>query len=71
MTAEVHSFEEKKIDGGKNNVIFYKLIIGFVKNNKRWILEKRYSDFDALDKAIRDNYGNLPSLPGKTIFKLS
>ena len=49
MTGEVHSFEEKK-EGAKNNVIFYKVIIGFVKNNKRWFLEKRYSDFDALDK---------------------
>jgi hypothetical protein len=71
MAAEVHSFEEKKIDGGKNNVVFYKIAISFLKNNKRWFLQKRYSEFDALDKILRETYGNLPSLPGKTLFKLS
>jgi len=42
----VPSFSEKKIDGGKNNVIFYKVVVGFQKNNKRWVLEKRYNEFD-------------------------
>ena len=59
------------MDGGKNNVIFFKIAIGFLKNNKRWFLEKRYSEFDGLDKTLRENYGNIPNLPGKTIFKLS
>jgi len=53
MTADVPSYEEKRIDGGKNNVIFYKLQIGFSKNNKRWFLLKRYSDFDTLDKVLK------------------
>ena len=50
MNAEIPSFEEKKIDGGKNNVVFYKMVVGFTKNNKKWFLLKRYSDFDALSK---------------------
>lgn len=71
MMIEIPSFEEKKIDGGKSNVIFYKVIVGFSKNNKRWQLEKRYSEFDALDKHIRDFYPNITKLPGKTLFKVS
>lgn len=50
MMLDIPSFEEKKVDGSKNNVIFYKVVVGFSKNNKRWFLEKRYSDFDTLDK---------------------
>ena len=70
MTADIPTFEEKKIDGGKNLIVFYKLFIGFSKNNKRWFLEKRYSDFDVLDKSI-SIYPNIPTLPGKTFFKMS
>ena len=70
MNAEILSYEERVTDG-KNNVVFYKVQIGFTKNNKKWVLSKRYSEFDALDKLIKDNYPNLPSLPAKTFFKLS
>jgi len=38
MMVEVPSYEEKKMDGGKNNVIFYKIIVGFTKNNKKWFV---------------------------------
>ncbi len=71
MHASIDSFEEKKIDGGKNNVVFYKMIVGFSKNNKKWFIMKRYSDFDALQKQVKDIYPNLPVLPAKTFFKLS
>ena len=59
MMIDIPSFEEKKADGGKSNVIFYKVVVGFSKNKKRWFLEKRYSEFDALDKSIRDLYPNI------------
>jgi hypothetical protein len=71
MSVDVPSFEEKQIDGSKNNVVFYKMVIGFTKNNKKWVLMKRYSEFDTLDKVIKPMYSSLPSLPGKTLFKLS
>jgi hypothetical protein len=45
--------------------------LGFLKNNKRWYIDKRYSEFDALDKSIKDFYPSMPTLPGKTLFKLS
>jgi len=59
MMIEVPSYEEKKMDGGKNNVIFYKIIVGFTKNNKKWFVEKRYSEFDTLDKTLRELYPNI------------
>lgn len=71
MTCNIEDFVEKKIDGGKNNVVFYKVAFGFMKSKKTWELEKRYSDFDTLDKILKEMYPNLPSLPGKTLFKLS
>lgn len=69
MKAEIPTFEEKKLDG--KNVVFFKLVVGFVKTNKQWTIDKRYSDFDALDKEIRTFASNMPNLPGKTMFKLS
>ena len=71
LYVEIPSYEERKVDGGKNNVVFYKVVIGFQKNNKKWILLKRYSEFDALDKQLNTIYPTMPSLPGKTLFKLN
>ena len=71
MKVNIASFNEKKIDGGKNNVVFYKMIIGFTKNNKQWFLEKRYSEFDALNNYLKEWYPSMPELPSKTLFKLS
>jgi len=47
------------------------VVISSVKSNKNWVILKRYSDFDALEKTIKPMFSNIPSLPGKTIFKLS
>ena len=69
MNAEINSYEERMITG--KNVVFYAVQIGFTKNNKKWIVTKRYSEFDDLNKSIKDIYPNLPSLPAKTYFKLS
>lgn len=71
MKVNINSFEEKKIDGGKNAVVFYKMIVGFTKNSKQWFIEKRYSDFDALDANLKEWYPSMPDLPSKTLFKLS
>ena len=46
LNINIFNFEEKKIDGGKNAVVFYKVQIGFMKKNKKWFISKRYSDFD-------------------------
>ena len=39
-------------------------------NGEIWTVEKRYSEFDELVKNLKSLFGNLPSLPGKTMFKL-
>ena len=71
LSINIFNFEEKKIDGGKNAVVFYKVQVGFTKKNKKWFLQKRYSEFDALNKNLSDIYPNMPVLPSKTFFKLS
>ena len=71
MIINISTFVEKKIDGGKNAVVFYKMQVGFTKNNKSWWLEKRYSEFDSLNTMLKDFYPNMPELPSKTLFKLS
>ena len=64
------SYEEKIID--RNSIVYYKMTVGFATGIKRqWTLEKRYSDFDALDKMLRELYPSILELPGKTFFKLS
>ena len=37
---------------------------------RKWTLEKRYSEFSDLDIKMRSKHANLPSLPAKTYFKL-
>ena len=68
LTIEVPSFKEAWKDG--KQVVFFNIIITS-RGGKKWTLDKRYSEFDALDKAIRAQYPNIPNLPGKTLFKLS
>ena len=48
MNAEINSYEERMITG--KNVVFYAVQIGFTKNNRKWIVTKRYSEFDDLNK---------------------
>ena len=69
MTADVPSFSERK--EGSATVVFFNVVIGFQKNNKTWTVQKRYSEFDVLDKFLKEHHPNMPSLPGKTLFKLS
>ena len=71
LNINIFNFEEKKIDGGKNSVVFYKVQVNFTKKNKKWFLSKRYSEFDALNKQLVEIYPNMPVLPSKTFFKLS
>ena len=70
MTVDIPSFTERKDSAGAN-AVFFNIVLGFQKNNKTWTIQKRYSEFDALDKYLKDIYPNMPSLPGKTLFKLS
>lgn len=39
-------------------------------NGTKWELKKRYSEFSDLRTDLLQNNGNIPSMPGKTLFKL-
>lgn len=69
LVAGVLSFEDKRVDG--KNAILFKVMIGFEKGNKKWFIEKRFSEFDKLHQKIKDQYPNIPSIPAKTMFKVT
>jgi regulator of vacuolar morphogenesis len=58
---------EDRVDAGKP-AVFYKIEVKLGK--RKWELWKRYSQFDKLDADLRSKYPKLPTLPGKTFFKL-
>jgi hypothetical protein len=53
--------------GGKSK-IFFELTVEFIYN--KWVLRKRYSDFEDLHKNLKITFNLLPALPGKTLFTL-
>ena len=44
LVAGVLSFEEKKVEGKKTTI--FKIMVGFELGNKKWFMEKRFSEFD-------------------------
>jgi len=68
LSVEVPSYKEAYKDG--KSVVFFNMVIQS-RGNKKWELDKRYSEFDSLDKVLRAQYPSVPNLPGKTLFKLS
>lgn len=59
---------ERTLDERGNEVVYFKIHVAL--GRRKWQLEKRYSHFSDLDKLMRVKHANLPSLPGKTYFKL-
>ena len=49
-------------------VIFYQVQVH--SNEKSWIVEHRYSEFDDLLNSLKKTFTDLPPLPPKTAFKL-
>ena len=64
---EVPEFE-RTLDERGNEVVYFKIHVAL--GRRKWVLEKRYSNFDDLDKVMRLKHANLPKLPAKTYFKL-
>lgn len=65
LKVTVPEYKESKIDG---NTVFYILDLTYYDN--KWTIEKRFSEFDALVKTLKSSYANIPSLPGKSLFKI-
>lgn len=67
IKVSVPSFQESKTEA---NTIFFTLLLE-AKDNK-WYIEKRFSEFDSLFKALKNSYHSLPLLPNKTyLFKMT
>ena len=64
----IPEFFEKYIEG--KTVTFYRVEIYDNYSKDSWVLEKRYSEIDALHKTLSKLYPNIPPMPGKTLFKI-
>ncbi len=64
---DIPSFKESTVD---KNVIFYQINL-HKRGSKKWILEKRFSEFDNMHKHLYKIFGKiLPNLPPKTLTRL-
>lgn len=50
--------------------MFYIVEISKKSGGEKWNIEKRFREFDDLQKSLKKVYGNLPNLPTKTMFSL-
>lgn len=65
LKVTVPEYKESKTEG---NTVFYVVDLCYYDNN--WTVEKRFSEFDSLVKALKNSYANIPALPGKSLFKI-
>ncbi len=70
-TIGVHiaSFNEKYVD--RKTVTFYTIEVVNHYSKTNWQLEKRYSEFEAVYKVLIKLLPNVPTIPGKSLFKVS
>lgn len=61
----VPEYKESKTE---NNTVYYVMDLTYYET--KWTLEKRFSEFDSLVKTLKASYANIPSLPGKSLFKM-
>ena len=66
---DISDFQEKYI-GGKV-VTFYTLNVYDNFSRKKWTLSKRYSEFQTLHKNLSKLIPNVPTIPGKSLFKIT
>ncbi len=69
LTVSIPTFSEKYVD--KKNVTFYNIEVYNNFSKQKWEMEKRYSEFDDLFKAMSKLLPNVPQLPGKSFFKIT
>ena len=69
IMVDISSFEEKYI--GNKMVTFFNVNVYDNYSRKKWTLPKRYSEFEALYKNLCQLIPNVPTIPGKSFFKLT
>jgi len=63
----VPSFKESKAD---SSAVYFQVELEFHEN--KWSVEKRFSEFDELFKALKNSFATTPILPNKSfIFKMT
>ena len=65
----IPEFNEKYING--KTITFYIINVTDNYSKEKWTLEKRYSEIDNLYKTLLKILPNIPSIPGKTLFKIT
>ena len=69
LGVEVQSYSEKYIEG--KTATFYLIELISHVTNKTWTIEKRYSEFKAIYDKMRKIFPRLPTIPGKTLTKVT
>ena len=65
----VQSFSEKYIQGKTATFYLVELISHITQ--KTWTIEKRYSEFKTIYDKLKKIFPRIPSIPGKTLTKLT
>ena len=68
IMVDISDFQEKYISG--KVVTFYTVNVYDNFSRKKWTLSKRYSEFEALHKNLSKLFPNVPTIPGKSFFKI-
>ena len=69
IMVDISNFEEKYISS--KMVTFFNINVYDNFSRKKWSLSKRYSEFEALHKNLSQLIPNVPTIPGKSFFKLT
>ena len=69
IQVEIPEFSEKYVN--QKTVTFYKISCCNIYNNQKWLFEKSFEDFVALQKDLSKLTNNVPELEGKSFFKVS
>ena len=69
IMVDISKFEEKYISS--KMVTFFTINVYDNFSRKKWSLLKRYSEFEALHKNLSQLIPNVPTIPGKSLFKLT
>ena len=69
IMVDISKFEEKYISS--KMVTFFTINVYDNFSRKKWSLLKRYSEFESLHKNLSQLIPNVPTIPGKSLFKLT
>lgn len=69
ISIEIPEFSEKYVNS--KLITFFSIEVLNNYSQQRWKIEKRYSEFESLHKSLVVIVPNVPSIPGKSLLKLS